>query len=426
MLRKLLVSAMLIVPAVAGPTLAEGRGAQQDLSRSFPAARLEQVNRALEEAVAKGLLPGAVILIAQDGEIVHHKALGLLDAAAGTAMPKDAIFRIGSMTKPVVTAAAMVMVEQGRLGLHEPVTRYVPEFAGLRVQTRSTDAAGNAVLGTAPPARPISIHDLMRHTSGFTYSFTGPATDPIRKAYLDQGIEQIEADLPADEMIRRLAGIPLAHEPGTTFEYGVSTDVLGIVLERISGKRLDAVLDETIFRPLGMRDSGFTVKPADRARLARFSDADPLSAWLSGWLRVEADRPQGYLSGGGGMVSTVPDYFRFAQMILDRGTFRGVRVLSRKSVELMLSDHLAGLSGGPTAYTGPGYGFGLGFAVRAQDGVSPVLGSKGDATWFGVTGTTFVIDPQEMLVAILMAQAPSGRGQMRPLFRNLVYGAMAE
>lgn len=206
MLRELLVSAILLGSAIAAPALAEGRGSDsKHQSRSFPAARLHQVDRALEEAVAKGLLPGAVVLIARDGEIVHHEAVGTLDAAAA-AMPKDAIFRIGSMTKPVVTAAAMVMVAQGRLGLHEPVTRYVPEFAGLRVQTRSTDAAGNAILGTAPPARPISIHDLMRHISGFTYSFTGPATDPIRKAYLDQGIEQIEADLPADEMVRRLAG----------------------------------------------------------------------------------------------------------------------------------------------------------------------------------------------------------------------------
>ncbi|EWY41293.1 beta-lactamase [Skermanella stibiiresistens SB22] len=438
MLRKLLVSAILLTPVTIGQPLAENQPnsadhspsrvtVSEDVSHGFPAGRLKRLDGAMADAVSKGLIPGAVILIARDGEVVHAKAFGTLGGAGTPAMPENAIFRLASMTKPIVTTAAMMLVERGMLSIDEPVTKHIPEFASLTVEVRGTDASGAPTLGTAPPARPMLIQDLMRHTSGLTYSFTGPATDPIRKAYVDQGIEQMTADLPADEMISRLAAIPLAHQPGTTFEYGVSTDVLGIILERVTGKRLDAILEEMIFRPLGMKDSGFVVKPGDHARLASIPAGDPLGGWLTGWLRVESEHPGGYLSGGGGMVSTARDYFRFAQMILDGGEFDGTRLLSRKSVELMLSDHLAGLAGGPTGYSGPGYGFGLGFAVRTRKGEASYLpGSTGDAMWFGVTGTTFVIDPEERLVAILLTQSPSTRARTRPLFRNLVYGAMGD
>jgi CubicO group peptidase (beta-lactamase class C family) len=274
-----------------------------------------------------------------------------------------------------------------------------------------------------PAERPITVQDLLRHTSGFTYAGSAPFPE-LKDAYTKADIESRDTDVSPEELVQRLAGIPLAWQPGTRWEYGVSTDVLGVLLERLSGKRLDLLLAEMIFQPLEMKDTSFQLKPEQRVRLADAFEADPLKAPSWKWVRVEADPGKRYRLGGAAAVSTTEDYFRFVQMLVNGGALDGARLLSRKTVEYMLSDHIPGFAGSTASSTGPGYGFGLGFAVRRQEGFAVVPGSTGDAMWGGLGGTSFTIDPKEQIVGIFMAQAPTPRHHTRFLFKNLLYGAL--
>lgn len=330
-------------------------------------------------------------------------------------MTKDSIFRLASMTKPIVTVAAMMLVERGAMKLNDPIATWLPELKDMKVETPTGDVAVN---------RPITAHDLMRHTAGFVY---GGATksNRIKQMYEEGNIEAREVDITGDEMLKRLGQIPLAHQPGTVWEYSIAVDVLGLLVERVAKKPLDQLLKDLLFEPLGMKDTAFWVPKEKVARIADALDADPMKASLSKSSRI-LENPAGkcYFKGGAGLVGTADDYLKFAQMMVNGGEYQGKRYLSRKTVEFMLSDHIVGLGGTTIATTGPGYGFGLGFGVRVHDGVAWVPGSKGDAMWAGIWGTSFWIDPKEQLAGILMSQAPSQRIHTRMLFKNLVYGAM--
>jgi CubicO group peptidase (beta-lactamase class C family) len=270
------------------------------------------------------------------------------------------------------------------------------------------------------------VQDLLRHTAGFVYA--GTTKSPRIKALYDQAnIEARETDITGDAMLKALGQIPLAHQPGTFWEYSIAVDVLGLLLERVTEKPLDRLLKEMLLEPLGMKDTAFWVPSDKQSRLAEALDSDPQkAAMLKGYRDLQDFSGKQYFKGGAGLIGTADDYLRFAQMILNGGEFDGRRYLSKKMVEFMLSDHIPGMGGTTIATTGPGYGFGLGWGVRLQDGFAWVPGSKGDAMWAGAWGTSFWIDPKEQLVGILMSQGPSTRVHTRMLFKNLVYGAMVQ
>ncbi|WP_081583593.1 serine hydrolase domain-containing protein [Noviherbaspirillum massiliense] len=390
-------------------------------SRGVLRERLAILTDRMQADIDAGRIPGAAMLIAREGDVVYEQAVGVQDPATGAPMTLDTIFRIYSMTKPIVSVAVMMQVERGRLLLSDPVAQYLPELANLKVGIETVDADGQPALELVEARQAITVQDLLRHTSGFTYGIFGESL--VKKAYLKAGIGHPKST--SEEFIRALAGVPLAYQPGSTWEYGVSTDVLGVLLERLSGKPLDAFLEQEIFQPLGMRESGFWVEPRNQHRIAEPFAADPVTG-AAVKLRQAQTRPN-FLSGGGGMVSTMRDYRRFAQMLLNEGELDGVRLLSPKTLRYMTSDHLGDLpqaKGGAAFLPGPGYGFGLGFAVRTSMGGPVIPGTPGDYTWSGLAGTYFWVDPQERMLAIFMMQAPEQRDRYRQLFRHLVYAAL--
>jgi CubicO group peptidase (beta-lactamase class C family) len=388
-------------------------------AEGFSSDRLARIGPVMRTEIEKGTMPGAVTLIARNGQIVHFEAHGYLDQGKTKPLTKDAVFRMFSMTKPFVSVAAMVMVEQGRMRLSDPISNWIPELKDMKVLVEKKDGSGAVSREPVPAERPITVQDLLRHTSGLPYAGSAPFPE-IKEAYAKAYVESRQTDVSPEEFAKRLAAIPLSWQSGTRWEYGLSTDVLGVLLERLSGKRLDVLLDEVLFKPLRMKDTSFQVRPDQTARLADAFDSDPQKAAAWKWARVEADPGKRYRLGGAGSVSTTEDYFRFAQMMVKGGELGDVRILSRKTVEYMLSDHIAGFPGSTVGSTGPGYGFGLGFSVRRQDGFAVVPGSTGDAMWTGLGGTSFTIDPKENVVGVFMAQAPTPRVYTRFLFKNLL------
>lgn len=359
--------------------------------------------------ISAGKFPGAIIMIARGGEIAHLTAMG--DRRPdGPKMTEDSIFRIYSMTKPIVSAVAMMLVEEGKLDLMHPLSAYLPEFAKMTVATDE---------GTEVARRPITIQDLFLHTSGITYSFfgVGPAREAMGEANLENG------GFNNREIAQKIAALPLEHQPGTVWEYGRSTDVLGAVIEVVEGKTLGEVLKARIFTPLGMDDTAFTVPDAaDQERLAEAYE-DQMGV---GPLRMfDPKQPRAFESGGGGLLSTIHDYSRFAQAIMNGGELDGVRILSPATVAWMTSDHLGprGIKPGKYYLPGAGYGFGLGFSMRLATG-APVFGRAGEANWGGAAGTYFWLDPASDMFVVYMMQSPTHRGPTRLLLRNLVYGAM--
>jgi CubicO group peptidase (beta-lactamase class C family) len=315
----------------------------------------------------------------------------------------------------------MMLVEAGQLLISDPVSKYLPELAGLQVGVEETAEDGSKRLKLVPAVREMTVQDLLRHTSGLTYGIFGESL--VKAMYREKGIER--SSVTNAELVRGLATLPLAYQPGTVWEYSRSTDVLGALVERISGASLDVWLDQHILQPLGMKDSGFWVPPAKQHLIAEPFPVNPDSG---GPVRLSDIRARpSFLSGGGGMVSTAYDYLRFARMLNNDGTLDGVRILSRKTLHFMRSDHLADMPEATRAagfLPGPGYGFGLGFSVRRTAGAAWTPGSPGDYNWSGLAGTYFWIDPAEKLVAIFLMQAPEQRGEYRQLFRNLVYAAL--
>ncbi len=370
-----------------------------------------RIDAALEGEIAAGRLPGAVLLVARDGLPFHAAVLGRLDGAA--AMRRDAIFRIYSMTKPLVSVAALMLMEEGRLHLADPVGAYLPAFAAMRLPD------GGA-------ARPMRVYDLLTHTSGLTYGERS-AVPAVREAYA--GLPVNPRGVAPQAFAAGLAGVKLLHPPGSAWEYGFSTDLLGLVIERIEGRRLGEMLRERVFAPLGMVDSGFAVAAGDAARIAQPFAADPLTgaAWQVPSQTFDPTVAPLMDSGGAGAVSTAADYLRFARMLLEGGTLDGVRILSPASVRLMCADHLGARAAGvgEAAMQSPGYGFGLGLAVRLADGGASVPGSRGDCFWSGTAGTSFWIDPARRLAVVFMAQAPGEmRLRLRRLVRQIVYQAL--
>ena len=389
--------------------------ANDRLIQGFSSARLAHLTNVMQSQVEAGMFPGAVTAILHRNQLVHFEAHGYLDAARSQPMTKDALFRLASMTKPLVTTVAMMMVEQGVFSLQDPITRWLPELNDLMVETPE---------GDVPLARPIWVQDLMRHTSGFVYS--GMTQSPrIKDLYEQHNIESRVDDISADEMLRNLGKIPLAHQPGTFWEYSISVDVLGLLLERVLGEPLDVIVAQALLEPLGMKDTRWWVTLEQEKKLAQTLDDDPLKVgMLKSYRQHYNPAGKSYFKGGAGLIGSTPDYLRYLQMMINNGEFEGKRYLSRKSVELMLSQHTVGMAGTTIANTGPGYGFGLGFAIRHGQGMGWVPGSTSDAMWAGVWGTSFWLDPKEQLAAVIMAQGPTHKTHTRMLFKNLVYGAL--
>ncbi|MEO8600182.1 MAG: serine hydrolase domain-containing protein, partial [bacterium] len=383
-----------------------------DSKTGISSSRLDRLNQVVASHIADGLIPGAVMLIARHGEIIYQQALGRQTPDHASPMRMDSIFRIFSMTKPIVSVVAMMLVEEGRLLLSHPVSQYLPELAQLQVALNLNGADEQPALGLAPAQREMTVQDLLRHTSGLTYGIFGASL--VKSSYNAAGIGG--PDTTNQSLIDTLATQPLEYQPGTIWEYSRATDVLGALLERLCGKPLDTILQERIFTPLGMPDTGFWVPPEQQHRLAEGFAIDPVTQQAVHLLNVR-EQPQ-FLSGGGGLVSTAHDYWRFANMLLRGGELDGVRILSPKLVALMTSDHLASLpqaKSGAHYLPGPGYGFGLGFAVRIATGEASIPGSIGDYHWSGLAGTYFWNDPQEQLTAIWMVQAQEQREYYRQL-----------
>ena len=383
--------------------------------------RLERLSTAMQQAVDSGELPGVVVMLARDGKLFYSKTFGWQDKAARVAMREDSIFRIYSMTKPIVSTAAMMLIEEGRLGLHEPIAKYIPEFAQMQVGIDGSDANGNPTFTQVPAKRQITVQDLLRHTSGLTYGAFSQRTG-VQKAYKEAGIWSQNWVLA--DFARALAKLPLQFEPGTTWEYGHSTDILGRVVEVASGQPLDRFLSERIFVPLGMRDTAFDVPRAKHARIA-----EPIPDKYTGNTPqlIDVREKASFFAGGHGLTSTAGDYLRFVQMLLNGGVLDDTRLLGPRIVQYMSSNHLNdGISRGNSYIPGPGYGFGLGFATRLEYGQSEWPGSTGEFYWAGYAGTYFWIDPQENLVAVLMSQEPVRRQHYRVLLRDLVYQAIID
>ena len=384
--------------------------------------RLQMLSEVLKADVAANKIPGAVLLIARQGKVAWFDAVGKLDATAGTPMPKDGVFRIYSMTKPITTVAAMMLVEDGRLKLDDPVATWLPEYATMTVGVEKPGADGKPVLETVPARRPITVQDLMRHTSGLTYGFFGPGL--VKQAYNAAGLGAGDPD--NAEFSQRLAKLPLAYQPGTTWDYSYSTDILGRVVEAASGQSLYSCMKVRLLDPLGMKDTSFYV--SDAPRLARI--AEPLANDRSFGVGADINDPRVVRrleSGGGGLVSTAGDYARFLQMLLNGGSLEGKRYLGPRTLALMTSDHSnagAGIVPGPLYLPGAGYGFGLGFAVRRNEGEAPYPSGAGEFNWGGAGGTYMWVDPKNEMFVVLMLQSPKYRVHYRSLTRNMVYAAL--
>jgi CubicO group peptidase (beta-lactamase class C family) len=402
----------------AGGAIAE----DQDAGSGLLPRALAHIDDYVTADIAKGVVPGATITIVRHGKVAYRRAWGERDPTYRAPMTDDAIFRIYSMSKPITTVAAMMLVEEGRLGLQEPVAKYIPQFANVKVGVERNGDNGQRVLDLVDPRQPMTIQDLMRHTSGITYGFFGDSL--VKKVYTDSHITR--GDFDNAEFADRIAELPLAYQPGTTWDYSHSTDVLGRVIEVVSAKSLYAFEKERILEPLGMRDTSFYVE--DQSKWPRI--AEPLASDRAIGRDAEFGDPRvprRWESGGGGMVSTAADYARFLQMLLSGGTLDEHHYLSPKSIAAMTSNQIgpaAGVVPGPFYLPGPGFGFGLGFAVRTEPGVAPQLGSVGEYFWSGAGGTTFWVDPKEDLFVVFMMQSPAQRLRYRIALHNMVYGAL--
>jgi CubicO group peptidase (beta-lactamase class C family) len=389
-------------------------------------ARLDRLTQRMRQGVERGELPGAILVIGRQGRIAYQQTFGVRDPESKAPMPSDAIFRIASMSKPITSLAIMMLAEEGRMSIADPVAKYLPEFADLRVGTVRPGADGKPSVALEAVRSPMTVQDLLRHTSGLTYG--APGANPLKQAYVDAKIG--DWDDTNATLVTKLSKLPLVFQPGTTWEYSVSTDVLGRIVEVVSGQPLDRFVAERITGPLKMSDTGFSAPSSAAARVALPQAEGPRKAVPN---IPHPTRDLAYKSGGGGMVSTAADYARFCQFLLNGGELDGVRLVSRKTIELMTANHLP-----PGTPIGPdmvafealapsaqmGQGFGLGFAVRTDVGRNPLQGSPGDYYWGGAYGTYFWIDPKEQLYVVLMMQSPAARLPYRFLLRQMVYQAL--
>ncbi len=418
-MRKPLVFALLFFISI--------NASAQNLPRTDPgsvgvsADRLDRINQVFQRHIDEGRIAGVTTLVARYGQVVHYDAIGNRDAETSDAMKPDSIFRIYSMTKPITSVAAMMLLEQGQFLLTDPVSMYLPELAGVEVLTETRDAdTGEVTYSTVPANREITIQDLFRHTSGFVYGVS-PSSE-LDKRYFEAGVLLEATNL--QETVEKLGELPLLFQPGTRWNYGVNTDVLARLVEVVSGQRFDTFLKQQIFEPLAMVDTHFELPESKRDRLAQLytrqsetkliPDPDSTRSYMG--------KP-GYYSGGAGLMSTAADYWRFCQMLLNGGELDGHRLLSPKSVELMSMDHLGEVPGGfPWA---GGSGFGLGFQVILDPGAFGHSVSQGLYSWGGAAGTGFWIDKEEQLIGVFMIQIlPHGGLNYSSQYRNLVYQSL--
>lgn len=395
----------------------------------FSSARLQRLTDAFEADVERGAIPGAVVMIVRDGQLAYARAFGYRDRATKAPMQIDSVFRIASMTKPITMVAALQLVEEGKLQLMHPASRYLPQLANMQVAVEQRDASGEVKLVFEPARRQMTVQDLMRHTAGFTY---GPLGDSLLQRQY-RAANAMDDQQTNAEMLDKLAKLPLAGHPGEIFEYGMSNDVVGRIVEVISGMDFQRYIAERVAKPLGMKDTTFVLDAQQAARRAMPQPQPGAKAPIVA--AYDPARPPKWFSGGGGLHSTAEDYVRFCLMLINAGVLDGERMLSRKTVELMASNHLPpNVSFGEYAremgLTAPlpelGQGYGLGVGVRMESGRAVVPGSVGDFYWAGATGPYFWIDPHEKLIAVMMLQESDleRRTHYRSLMRNLVYQAL--
>jgi CubicO group peptidase (beta-lactamase class C family) len=426
----IIVSNLALLPIDAAPAQTLQPVARPE-QLGFDADRLQRVSRAFQGYVDAGELPGAVVLIARNDKVVYLRAFGYQDREQRTMMTPDSIFRIASMTKPIVSVAVMMLAEEGRLDIAAPVAQYLPQFNATQVGIERQDAnSGQTVLALEPQKRPMTVQDLLRHSAGLVYGQFGDGL--VHRAYRAANVSDRGQSLP--ELIDKLASLPLAHQPGEVWEYSMATDVLGRIVEVVSGMALDNFVRERITEPLGMQSTRFYVREPDIGRLAQ-PQIEPATGERPAMPDVSA-KPR-LLSGGGGMVSTAGDYLRFAEMLIHGGAAGETRLLAPPTIALMTANALppgvgfserartlmADLAPTPAA----GQGFGLGFAVRTAAGRNPLPGSVGTYYWTGAFGTTFWIDPREKLIGIMMMQVPLARtAPYRRALRYLAYQALRD
>jgi len=400
-------------------------------AQSLPTAKPEAVglsSKGLDRALAavkadvdKGALPGAVLLVSRHGKVVMFEAVGTLDPTTRAPMTKDAIFRLYSMSKPITSVAAMSLFEEGRILLSDPVSKYLPQLRNMKVGVEKPAAdGGKPTLELVPAAREMTIQDLLRHSAGLTYGAAGP--NLVKAAWQEAGVAQ---GRPSNaELVERIGKLPLLFQPGTAWEYSHATDVLGRVVEVVSDRSLYQFEKERILVPLGMKDTSFYV--LDPAKHKRVAEPFPNNRVLNSGNEMNDPRVEAKSEGGGGgMVGTAIDYARFCQMLLNGGALGGTRILGPKTVAYMTADHLGtAVKPGPNYLPGPGFGFGLGFAVRTADGLVPNAGSVGEYNWSGAAGTTFWIDPKEDMFVVFLIQDPKQGRYYRTLLKDMIYAAV--
>jgi CubicO group peptidase (beta-lactamase class C family) len=382
-------------------------------SLGLSSIRLQRMSDAFRRDIDKGTTPGVTMMVARRGQIGWFDALGRQNPAGTAPMAHNTLFRIFSMTKPIVSIGIMMLLEDGHFLLNDPVAKYLPEFSNQKVGVDN-----NGKLDLVPLARPITIQDLLRHTSGIAYEHTGNGL--VHRMYQQSKVRSRK--ISNAEHAALVASLPLICQPGVEWNYSRSTDILGRLIEVISGKTLGAFLTERILAPLQMAETAFHTGQENADRLA---EPFPIDPWTGEKVQLfnMLERPV-MESGGGGLVSTTMDYARFCQMLLNGGTLDGIRIIGRKTLHLMASDHLGPKVGLQSHLVPPGHSFGLGFAVRTQDGMAPFAGSVGQFFWSGMAGTFFWIDPKEELFAVFMSQGPGQREYFRTLVRSLVYAAV--
>jgi CubicO group peptidase (beta-lactamase class C family) len=414
--RRALIAALVLVLGVVGVKAGSERAAH-----NLSPEGLAKVSDYIRNEIATGKIPGAILLLQQHGKPVYYENFGVRDVATEMSMSADTIFRLYSMSKPVTSVMAMMLVEEGKLKLDDPVSKYIPAFAGMKVGVEKKAEDGKVALVLEPVNRPVTIKDLLRHTSGLPYGYHGGGM--VRELYAEANL--FNSNLGNADFVAKIATLPLVEQPGTVWDYGYSTDVLGRVVEVIAGKTLLQFEKERLLDPLGMTETAFFV--ADPAKFPRIAEPMPEDRNINPTTQVRDIRqPAKWESGGGGMVGTVGDYARFAQMLLNGGTYDGRRYLKPETIALMASDHIGPetkVARDQNYYPGGSSGFGLGFAVRTSvpPGTSWPLG---EYRWDGVGGTFFFIDPEDDLFGIFMVQTPSQRGRIQLALKTLIYQAM--
>jgi len=405
--------------------------------RGMSQERLDRIGDVMQQYVDEGKIVGASGMVAREGDIVYFDAWGHADREKGTAMARDTIHRIYSMSKPITSVGLMMLYEENKFMLDEPLAKYLPQFAEMEVLEQKTepelrrgpwteDDRGEIEINPddyelVPAERPILIRDLFRHTAGFTYGYFGNGI--VDQMYRKKGI--LVEDRPLEEFVNVLAEIPLKHQPGSRWEYSVSVDVMGRLIEVLSGMPLDAYFEKRIFEPLGMEDTGFYVTEAKHGRFAQLYSPDENGGLVlpdSENINTYTEKPAQF-SGGGGLVSTIDDYMRFCQMLLNGGEFNGVRLLSPKTIDLITADHLGLVQ---EQGLGNGYSFGLGFAVADDLAMMGFPGTEGEYNWGGAAGTRFWIDPEEEMIGIYMIQILPHNFTYGQEFKNLSYMAITE